>query len=150
MQRGLIPLLLTGLLALAACGQALVKTKIVLFEVDEAANLNHPIAVDLVIIYDEKLLEEITALSAHDWFTKRAQLKRDYPISLSTWEWEFVPGQKSQELLSFKMPSEVSRAQGALLFASYVTPGQHRMRLDTFEGVKVWLQTEEVVLLSYF
>ena len=69
------------LLILSACSEVIVKTQLIVFAIDAQANLNHPIAVDLVLIYDQQLLAEIVKLSAHDWFTKRAQLKRDYPVS---------------------------------------------------------------------
>lgn len=128
------------LLILSACSKVIVKTQLIVFTIDAQANLNHPIAVDLVLIYDEQLLAEIIELSAHDWFTKRAQLKQDYPISLATWEWEFVPDQPSQNVLSFKMPPERKEAKAALFFANYLTPGIHRIRIDSMTSVKVHLQ----------
>ena len=133
-------------LILSACSEIIVKTQLIVFAIDAQANLNHPIAVDLVLIYDQQLLAEIVKLSAHDWFTKRAQLKRDYPISLATWEWELVPDQPSQEVLSFKMPPERKQAQAALFFANYLTPGNHRVRIDSMTSVKVHLQEERFVV----
>lgn len=134
------------LLILSACSEVIVKTQLIVFAIDAQANLNHPIAVDLVLIYDEQLLAEIIKLSAHDWFTKRVQLKRDYPISLATWEWEFVPDQPSQSVLSFKMPPERKEAKAAIFFANYITPGIHRIRIDSMTSVKVHLQEKLFVV----
>jgi len=135
-----------GIVLIAACSEVIVKTQLIVFAIDAQANLNHPIAVDLVLIYDEQLLAELVKLSAPDWFTKRAQLKRDYPISLATWEWEFVPDQPSQSVLSFKMPPERKEAKAALFFANYITPGIHRIRIDAMTSVKVHLQEKLFVV----
>lgn len=136
-------LLLLPFLGVGACGKTLVKTQLIRFEVDDRANLNHPIAVDLVAIYDQELLKQIVALPASGWFNKRLDLKKDYPASLLNWEWEFVPDQQAQEGLSFKVPSEIREAQGLVLFAKYISPGNHRERLERFEAVKVHLQEKE-------
>ena len=134
------------LLLLSACSEVIVKTQLLVFTIDAQANLNHPIAVDLVLIYDEQLLGEMVKLSAHDWFIKRAQLKRDYPISLATWEWEFVPEQPSQHILSFKMPPERKEAKAALVFANYLTPGSHRVRIDAMSSIRIHLQEQQWVV----
>lgn len=131
------------LLSLGGCGKTLVKTQMIRFEIDDRANLNHPIAVDLVAVYDPELLKQIVALPASEWFNKRSDLKKDYPASLLDWEWEFVPDQQAQEGLSFQIPSEINGAQGLVLFAKYIPPGNHRERLDRFEAVKIHLQEKE-------
>jgi type VI secretion system protein len=135
-----------GVLVLVACSEVMVKTQFLVLAVDEHANWNHPIAVDLVLIYDEALLEEIVKLSASEWFTQRAQLKQDYPISLATWEWELVPAQSSPAVLSFQMPPERKEAKAALFFANYLTPGSHRVRIDAMTSVKVHLQEQAMVV----
>lgn len=140
-----ILLLLT--VSLTACGpprQSKVHTRIVAIDVNSRVNLNHPVAMDLLIIYDEGLFENLLALSAEEWFKKRGQYKLDYPRLLQTWEWELVPG---QVVPFFKLPDGVSRGMGALVFANYVTPGTHRARIDPYEGAVIRLGETEMSVL---
>ena len=127
----------------------MVKTRLISFEIDQKVNLDHPIAVDLLVIYDEELLKQILALPAADWFEKRSQFKNNYPRSLSTWEWELVPEPKSpQGALLFRTPSNLKKAKGIILFAKYLTPGEHRIRLDALESARVRLGEKEVVIVK--
>ena len=45
--------------------------------VSPKANNNNPVAVDLVLVSDKKLLQELMKMSAHDWFEKRHQIELD-------------------------------------------------------------------------
>src|SRR5437879_861051 len=62
------------------------------------ANKNNPVAVDLVLVSDKKLLKELTKMSAKDWFEQRHQVQLDYPkeTDLGAGSWEWVPGQAVQ------------------------------------------------------
>ncbi|MCP4702445.1 MAG: type VI secretion protein [Gammaproteobacteria bacterium] len=123
-------------LALAGCSvlgePQVVFTKVLTFKVDKNANQNNPIAMDLVVIHDKKLLAQVIKLSAREWFEQRSQLKLDYPSVLYTWEWEIVPG---QNLSFYKLPENSEDAQAILVFANYQAPGPHRVRLDPYEAV---------------
>lgn len=103
----------------------------------ENVNQNNPVALDLVIVYDKKLLDQLLAMSSREWFEKREQIKRDYldGTGLDYWGWEWVPGQNVpiQEL-----PLKAA-AKGALVFADYYTPGMHRIRIEQFESIHVSL-----------
>lgn len=121
---------------LAACSQIIVMTRIIGFDVTSQANQNTPIGLDLVIVYDDKLVAQVLKLPAKDWFEKRYQLKLDNPAALHTWQWELVPG---QVVPFFTLPSESRRAKAVVVFANYRTPGTHRVRLDPFEGIIIRL-----------
>src|ERR1044071_4483147 len=66
------------------------------FHISPAANNNNPVAVDLVLVKDKKLLGELMKMSASDWFEKRHQVELDYPkeTELDAGRWEWVPGQQ--------------------------------------------------------
>ena len=113
-----------------------VQTKVVYFKNAENANLNQSIPLDLVIIFDKKLVEKFLEMPASEWFAKREQLKRDYPSKLFTWEWELVPGRK---IPMFPLRN-TDNAQAILVFANYATEGDHRARLDPYEIVLIELQ----------
>lgn len=129
---------------LVACSKVIVTTKIVSFEVTPQANQNAPIALDLVVIYDDKLVAQVLKLPAKEWFDKRAQLKLDHPAVLYTWQWELVPGQL---VPFFTLPADSKRAKAVVIFANYQTPGTHRVRLDPFEGIIVRMLENEFVVL---
>ncbi|HAI69705.1 MAG TPA: type VI secretion protein [Gammaproteobacteria bacterium] len=131
------------LLLLLGCSKSIVQTKLITFDVNLNANNNSPIALDVVILYDEALVEQLISLSAKQWYEKREQFKRDYPAILHTWEWEVVPG---QVIPFFKIPENTKKAKGALIFANYHSPGLHRARIDPYQGVIVRLLEYEFVV----
>src|ERR1043166_2314528 len=47
-----------------------------------ALNENAPVAVDLVVVYDAKVLDALLKLPAAEWFTKKQQFVKDYPNGL--------------------------------------------------------------------
>jgi len=114
---------------------------VIFFQVDKQANLDQSFGLDLVAVDDEKLLEKLLAMSAQEWFDKREQFKLDFPANLRTWEWEIAPGQR---LPYFKLPKPVRKAQGLLMFAQYVSEGEHRARLDPYALVLVRLNKQKL------
>ena len=99
-------------------------------------NQNSPVAVDLVVAYEKKLLEQLQELTAQEWFEQRDQLQRDFPKGLDRWSWEWVPGQEvPEQTLTFRLG-----AAGALLFADYLEPGAHRQAVDPHEHFHLELE----------
>jgi len=97
----------------------------VTFVVSPNANDNSPVAVDLVIAYDKMLLAELVKLPARQWFERREQFRRDYPESIQIESWELTPGQTLAA-----RPIDTRRyTTGALVFANYLGPGEHRLRI---------------------
>ena len=62
------------------------------------ANQNSPIAVDVVLVFEDDMLERLVELPATKWFGVRADLRKTFPKSLSYRTWELVPGQTIQLL----------------------------------------------------
>lgn len=86
-----------------------------------AANEDTPIAVDLVVVYDAKLVDELLKMPAAEWFRKKEQYAADHPaVAVTSWEW--VPGQSVEP---FKV-SYRSGARSVVIFADYQTEGEHR------------------------
>lgn len=113
-------------------------------KIAEKANRNSPIAVDMLYVYDEKLLEQLAALTAKDWFEKKAQIVKDHPegTGLDFWGWEWVPG---QEIPVQKLPLR-SDTVGGIIFASYHSPGAHRLSFDPSMDIKILLQEDEFLV----
>lgn len=90
------------------------------------ANEDTPVAVDLVVVYNSKLVDELLKLPAADWFARREQFLKDYPETLIVEKWEWVPGQQVEPIsLAYR-----AGAKRVLLFADYVTDGEHRAAID--------------------
>src|SRR5215813_6208317 len=97
-----------------ASGESKLDVKV---HVSSKANNNNPVAVDLVLVKDKKLLKELMKMSASDWFEKRHQVELDYPkeTALAAGRWEWVPG---QQVKLDSMPVNVDIV-GGLIFANY-------------------------------
>jgi type VI secretion system protein len=99
----------------------------VAFRISEDLNDNYPVAVELIVLYDKDLDDELSALTAQQWFAKREQVLRDFSSQqLVTFRWEWTPGQ-APPLQRFRYRSG---ARSLLLFAGYSSPGEHRIRLE--------------------
>lgn len=87
----------------------------------DTANENTPIAVDLIILYDDKLVADLLGKPASEWFAKKQQYIADHPaVVVQGWEW--VPGQIVEP---FKIDYK-SGARNVVLYADYHTEGDHR------------------------
>lgn len=90
------------------------------------ANANSAVAVDVVLVKDTAVLESLLAMPAAKWFASRADLQRSFPEALTVFSYELAPSQTVR--VAPKQWSE-QRAWAALVFANYLSPGEHRARL---------------------
>lgn len=95
------------------------------------ANLNSAVAVDIVLARDDATLNLVSGLSAAKWFSTRNDIKKSFPQGLRYRSLELVPGQ-SVRLQGSEF--EGLRVVGVLVFADYLTPGEHRARVDQVDG----------------
>jgi type VI secretion system protein len=106
------------------------------------ANENTPLAVELIVVYENKIVDKLLEKTARDWFKGREQFLRDYPDGVKSWKWEWVPGQEVQ-------PIEIAYGVGAkqvVLFADYLTPGEHRAKIDPQRPFRLILGPSELEL----
>ncbi len=103
------------------------------------ANQDNAIAVDLVLVFDIALVDQVGGIDAATWFMTRDQILLANPTGFEVQSFELIPGQP-------RVPVEVGDrgedAVGAFLFASYMSPGPHRARIDTLRDVVVELGRE--------
>jgi type VI secretion system protein len=105
------------------------------------SNQNSPVPVAFVAVSNPKLLEKVLEMNAKQWFEQREQLHRDFPggDSFTEWEWEYVPGQSPPPVVI-----EVDgNATGAMIFANYRTPGDHRFRVGPIRRMRINLEDED-------
>jgi type VI secretion system protein len=100
-------------------------------------NQNYAVSVEIVFVYGDDLLKEMLKLPAREWFRRREALKRDYPgaTGFSSFLWEWVPGKRTiTQKLRFKRAPK-----GVVLFANYITPGDHRVRVEPGRAIALHL-----------
>jgi type VI secretion system protein len=98
-------------------------------------NGNAPVAVEVVVFYEKAVFQQASALTARQWFQQREQILRDNPKQIDAWKWEWVPAQEvPAQTLNFRLG-----AAGALIFADYFEPGEHRVRFDPHEHFRLLL-----------
>jgi type VI secretion system protein len=86
------------------------------------ANDDSAIAVDFVVVYDQKLLDEISKVSAAEWFSKKSRFLADHPQELVVEAREWVPGQSIAPMI---IPYRIG-ARKVVVFADYHSAGEHR------------------------
>jgi type VI secretion system protein len=92
------------------------------------ANQNSPVAVDIVFVSAPAVLEALLAMPAQRWFATRSDLRRSFPEAVSVISLEIVP---RQSVLIDPRQLAVHRALAVIVYADYVSPGDHRARLST-------------------
>ena len=114
--------------------------------VSPRANNNNPVAVDLVLVSDNKLLQELMKMSAREWFEKRLQVELDHPkeTDLDVARWEWVPGQQVQV---DRVPVKLEIV-GGVVFANYFNAGAHRASIDPRKGILITLNDENFCVQS--
>lgn len=101
------------------------------------ANDGFAVAVDIVAVESDALVATVMAMSANDWFAGRDQFAADNIGRATLWSYELVPGQ-TIEPIQFSR-SERWDARAIVVFAHYLGPGDHRLRVDTLESPQVVL-----------
>lgn len=128
-----------------ACSSAPPPFRLLLeFVVAPHTNQNSPVPLSLLAINDAKLFERVVQMNAKQWFEQRDQIRRDFPggQAFTEWEWEYVPGQAPPPVVV-----EIDgRAVGALIFANYRAPGDHRFRLGPQQRMRIDVGDEDLIL----
>jgi type VI secretion system protein len=99
--------------------------------IDPAANRNFPVAVDVVLVFEEDLAKKIATLKAGEWFAARSNLQKANPGEIEFVSVELAPGE------TLSLPGKRfsgKRVFVALAFADYFSAGEHKVRLDSLKG----------------
>lgn len=112
---------------------------------DADANNDTATAIDLVIVYKSDLLKALMKIPATHYFASAEQIRRDYPQMIDVWHWELAP---TQTLMNYPITLRDDPAVGALIFTYYNTPGEHRIRLGTYDNITVRLMKDDFCILE--
>ncbi len=97
---------------------------------DTGANLNTALEIEIVLVQDPDVLKKISELTAAKWFEQREDIRNTYPGGFESFKWELSPGQDVR-LGGDRLKDK--RAFAVVVFANYLTPGEHRARIDNFQ-----------------
>lgn len=145
--RFLIPFMTIGLVSCTIEDLPELSIDTVSIYAEPDANQNSAIAVDLVLVYNQDLLKTVGKMSAAAYFSSSRQLLLDNPSLLDIWHWELVPGQIVED---FSPPQDKGDAYGGYVFANYLTPGDHRVRVAPNGIVKILLLRDDLRNLAMF
>ncbi|OUW01356.1 MAG: hypothetical protein CBD16_05675 [Betaproteobacteria bacterium TMED156] len=99
--------------------------------VGQKANKNFPVAVDIIMIFKEELVNRITELPANDWFNSKKYIVNTFPTGLAIKSWELAPGDTLQIPSSF---FGEKRVFAVFAYADYFSEGEHKIRIDHLKG----------------
>ncbi len=122
---------------LAACGPSVPEKLRVAVEAEPGANQDAPIAVAVLVIYEDTVFRDLMGLSAAEWFDQSEQRLRDNPDmqDFDLVQWEVMPGQV--------VPEVVQQLQGrpaeGIVFADYYAEGDHRIRFNPMKRIVIVL-----------
>ncbi|AIL13382.1 hypothetical protein IM40_07555 [Candidatus Paracaedimonas acanthamoebae] len=119
--------------------------KSVSISLDNDANRNSATAIELLIIYKMELLKSLIKINAADYFASSDQIKRDYPDMLEVYRWELTPG---QSITDYKIKANGDDPLGIIIFADYLTPGNHRERVGNAAAIHLRLKNEDFCILE--
>jgi hypothetical protein len=88
----------------------------------------------------------MSTLPAVKWFATRGEMEKTYPQSVIYKSFEVAPGQTLRIAASDLGSGRVS---GVMMYADYLTPGEHRIRVDQLQGaVLVQLGTRDFTVTA--
>ena len=126
---------------LAACRPAVPEKLQVAVEAEPGANQDAPIALAVLVIYEDAVFRELMRLKASEWFDQSEQRLRDNPDmkDFDLIQWEVMPGQV--------IPEAVQELQGrpaeGIVFADYYAEGDHRIRFNPMKRIVIVLGTND-------
>ncbi|RZI45903.1 hypothetical protein [Candidatus Finniella inopinata] len=92
------------------------------FKAADNVNDTSPVTIHIIIAYNPELLKELMKMDAETYFRKLPQLKSDYAGQYDIFEWDIIRGQRLEAPI---VATRVS-GEGAVVFARYSSPGNHR------------------------
>lgn len=104
-------------------GEPVHKVKSIEFFSTQDMNQSTAVAVDLVFIFDPKLVDELTGMTARSWFSERQGYMASYPQALVVSSYEFVPGFVATidpTAIKAAPGNNAKKAKAVVLFADYL------------------------------
>lgn len=113
------------------------------FKVSKKVNSNAPVDVHLIIIYDDGVMGQVSAMTAEQYFAAEDQLRKDHANDIDIVEWEIVPG---QEMDTETIMMSKAYGKGAFIFGRYSTPDAHREGIADEKEITLHLDEKDFYL----
>lgn len=142
----LVNLFLTGCSTLRSWSHVFDSNELdnIVVEANVDSNLNNPVALDIVFVYDEKLKTTFAPLNGPQWFDKKAGLVFRYKADIDVVNLEVVPLTATK---SITLPDRHNDAIRVLMFANYIDQkGQYVADLTVFKQVTITLKRDQYEL----
>lgn len=103
-------------------------------------NGGYPVALDLVVITDQKVFDALSVLRASEWFAGKTDYMRQHQKVLQVMSWEVVP---KQEMTNISMPAFDGSTVGILVFADYLGDRSYRAIVKDQKNVAILLKNND-------
>jgi type VI secretion system protein len=108
------------------------------------ANLQNPVSLDLVFVYDDQVAENLAKLNGPEWFRQKETLLLLNNKDMDVIHQELVPGSLLNELA---LPTYRALARKVFLYANYLGPaGQNVAELSAYACLKIEFLAESYQL----
>jgi type VI secretion system protein len=94
------------------------------------ANNDTPVAMDIVAVADDNLVQMFVGMDVKGWFSQKEKFVANRPNSINIRTFEVVPGQSiGDQEYSW---SDRRKYKAVFIFAKMLSPGLHKMRIDSY------------------
>ncbi len=119
--------------SLSGCGAVLgnINTKDISITAAPGANRDTPVALDIVAVGDETMVQVLMGLDANGWFSQKEKFQHQSEFNVKTFE--VVPGQTISGDVEYSW-TDRRKYKAVFVFAKMQSPGLHNVRIDTFSN----------------
>ena len=110
---------------------------------DQDANNDSATSIDLVFFLKQDLMDKVAKMTAFEYYNSVEQLVKDNPKMIQIVRWELAPGQSK---LDEKIEGIEGSPLGAIVFASYTSPGDHRVILGLQHDIIITLKANDFII----
>lgn len=110
------------------------------------SNMDTPVALDIIFVYDEQVTPLLSELNGPQWFQQKVSFSQRFANTIDIVSVEVVPLSRIDPV---PLPNNHKRAKNILLFANYRTSdGQYMAELSHFKQLTIRLLNTEYALQS--
>lgn len=108
-----------------------INTKDISITAAPGANRDTPVALDIVAVGDETMVQVLMGLDANGWFSQKEKFQHQSEFNVKTFE--VVPGQTISGDVEYSW-TDRRKYEAVFVFAKMQSPGLHNVRIDTFSN----------------
>ncbi|MGB7291637.1 MAG: hypothetical protein WBD99_05655 [Thermodesulfobacteriota bacterium] len=119
------------------------KVQQVTIDAESNANMGSAVVVDIISAYDDQLVKVLESSAASDWFASKGKYIDQFKGNIFTISRQIAPGNQIQ--LEYTTETE-EKPIATFIFASYDSPGEHRVKVEKFKPLIIKLEEGEFVV----